>query len=169
MVKFAAEIFGFLVIIVVIYRYIVPPLRKAMTARQATIGSEFDEARKAKEDAEAAETKYKKSIGRAEQEAAQLRDSARAQSEQILEELGAKAHQEAERIAERGRQQLAAERDRLVRELRTEMGTLAVDLASKIVHDFLADEARRGATVDRFLDDLDRRGSEQPAPVSAST
>ena len=42
-----------------------------------------------------------------------------------------------------------------MRELRTEVGTIAVDLASKIVGESLADEARRKGTVDRFLSDLE--------------
>ncbi len=35
------------------------------------------------------------------------------------------------------------------------MGTLAVDLASRIVGESLEDEARRKGTVDRFLADLE--------------
>jgi F-type H+-transporting ATPase subunit b len=45
-----------------------------------------------------------------------------------------------------------------VRELRTEVGTLAVDLASKIVGESLADEARQKGTVERFLTELEASG-----------
>ena len=44
-----------------------------------------------------------------------------------------------------------------MRELRAEVGTLAVDLASKIVGESLADEARSRGTVDRFITELERR------------
>ena len=40
----------------------------------------------------------------------------------------------------------------IVRELRAEVGTLAVDLAGRIVGESLADEARRRGTVERFLE-----------------
>jgi F-type H+-transporting ATPase subunit b len=46
-----------------------------------------------------------------------------------------------------------------VRDLRSEIGTLAVDLASKIVGEALADEARRQGTVERFIDELGAAGS----------
>ena len=38
------------------------------------------------------------------------------------------------------------------------MGTLAVDLASRIVGESLADEARSRGTVDRFINELDATG-----------
>ena len=48
-----------------------------------------------------------------------------------------------------------AERATIVRELRAEVGTLAVELASRIVGESLADEARRRCTVERFLSELE--------------
>jgi len=152
-----AEIFGFVVILVVLWRYVVPPARTAMKARQEAIRAQFAEARDAKEQAEAAEAEFKDSINDADAEAAQILESAQHQAEQILEELRVKAEQEAERIAERGRQQLAAERDSLVRELRAQTGALVVGLASRIVGETLTDDARRAATVERFLAELDAR------------
>lgn len=157
--SFIAEIFAFIVIIVLIYRYVVPSLRKAMRRQQQVIGAQFAEAREAKEQAEAAEAKYQASIRDARAEAEQMRQSARAQGEQIRAELRAKAQEESDRIAERGRQQLAAERDSVVRELRAEMGTLAVELATRIVAESLTDETRRAATVERFIEELERKSA----------
>ena len=71
----------------------------------------------------------------------------------------AKAREESDRIIAAGKEALAAERATIVRELRAEVGTLAIDLASKIVGESLADEARRKGTVDRFLERPGERGS----------
>ncbi|HZS19787.1 MAG TPA: hypothetical protein VFA63_02235, partial [Pseudonocardiaceae bacterium] len=38
--------------------------------------------------------------------------------------------------------------------MRSELGNLAVTLASRIVGESVADDARRAGTVDRFLDEL---------------
>ena len=59
------------------------------------------------------------------------------------------------RILARGEEQLAANRQSVVNELRGQLGALAVELAGKVVGESLADEARRRGTVDRFLDQLD--------------
>ncbi len=46
-----------------------------------------------------------------------------------------------------------------MRELRSEVGTLAVDLAGRIVGEALADEARSRGTVERFINELGPAGS----------
>lgn len=171
--KFLAELFAFAVILFVIFRYVVPPMRVAMRRRQEAIGAQFDEAREAKEQAEAAEARYQASIRDAQAEADQLRQSAVSQAEQILVELRERAEEESERIAERGRQQLAAERDSVVRHLRAEMGTLAAELATHLVVESLNDPARRNATVERFISDLEigvvRRGGRGESSPALST
>jgi F-type H+-transporting ATPase subunit b len=49
-----------------------------------------------------------------------------------------------------------AERARIILvQLRAEVGTLAVDLASRIVGESLQDQARQSGVVDRFLSDLE--------------
>jgi F-type H+-transporting ATPase subunit b len=66
----------------------------------------------------------------------------------------AQAREESDRIIAAGRDALVAERSTIVRELRAELGGLAVDLAGRIVGESLADEARRHGTVERFLAEL---------------
>jgi F-type H+-transporting ATPase subunit b len=47
--------------------------------------------------------------------------------------------------------------------LRTEVGTLAVDLASRVVGESLENEARQRRVVERFIEDLEN----QPAATGA--
>ena len=54
----------------------------------------------------------------------------------------------------------AMDRQRALASLRAEVGSLAVELASRVVGESLADEARQRRTVDRFLAELD--GSSAP-------
>jgi len=70
-----------------------------------------------------------------------------------------KAREESDRIIAAGREQLAAQRESIVRDLRSEVGTLAVDLAGRIVGESLADEARSRGTVERFIAELDAAGT----------
>ena len=55
----------------------------------------------------------------------------------------------------RGEEQLARQRGAIVRELRGEIGTLAIELAEKIVDQRLSDDAQVSATVDAFLAGLE--------------
>ena len=68
------------------------------------------------------------------------------------------AQAEARRITESAQQQIQSERQQALIALRSEVGTLATDLASRVVGESLTDEARQSRVVDRFLDDLEQRG-----------
>ncbi|MEP6696887.1 MAG: F0F1 ATP synthase subunit B [Pseudonocardiales bacterium] len=159
------ELIAFVVVIAVIYRYVNPPLRKAMAQRQGVIRAEFDEAREAKEAAEAAEARFRSSISDVEAEVAEIRDSAERLAQQIVEDLKVKAREEADRIGQRAQQQLAADREAMIRGIRAETSTLVVDLAGRLVVEALSDEARRAATIDRFLAGLDDLADAIPAPA----
>ena len=72
-----------------------------------------------------------------------------------MAESRTRAAAEAARIVENAQRQIDAERQQASVSLRNEVGTLATDLASKIVGESLADEARRSRVVERFLDELE--------------
>ena len=81
--------------------------------------------------------------------------TARAEAGQIVAEARQKATAEAARVTETAQRQIEAERQQAAVALRTDVGALATELASKIVGESLADEARRSRVVERFLDELD--------------
>jgi F-type H+-transporting ATPase subunit b len=151
---FIAELIAFLIVLGVLWRYVVPPVSKAMSERQAMIKAQLDEGRQASERLKQAEADYRKAMEEARTTAATIRDQARADAAAIREEMLEQAVQERDRFLEAGREQLAHERDALVRELRAELGDLAVQLASRILGESLAEEARQRGTVDRFLAEL---------------
>ncbi len=86
---------------------------------------------------------------------------ARAEAQRIIEDLRAQAQEESARIVQRGEDQLTAQRSQLVRELRGEIGTLAVELSEKIVGQRLADDAAIRGTVDAFLADIERQAASE--------
>lgn len=163
---FLAELVLFGLLFGVVWRFVVPPIQRAMRERQELIRAQFDEAREAQERAEAAEADYQRTLDEARAQAAQIREEARAKGRQVVEEARAKAQAEADRELVHGRQHLTAERDSLVRDLRGGVGDLAVDLASRVVGDSLADEARDAGWVEEFLSQAD--ASTAAPPVSAS-
>jgi F-type H+-transporting ATPase subunit b len=151
---FIAQLLAFLLVLGILWRYVVPPVRKAVAAREETIRAQLEEGRQASERLKQAEAEYRKAMDEARTTAAQIRDQARADAGAIREEMLERAGQERDRIIESGREQLASERQTLVRELRAELGTLAVELASRILGESLAEEARQRGTVERFLAEL---------------
>ena len=148
-------IISFAILYVLYKRVVVPRLETMLAERQRTIEGGIERAEAMQAEAKAALEQYRAQLAEARTEAAQIRDAARAEGQQILEQLRAQAQEESARIVARGEEQLATQKQQLVNELRGQIGTLAVDLAGRVVGESLAEDARRRGTVDRFLAELD--------------
>src|ERR687894_3243351 len=151
---FFVELVIFLLVLAVVWRYVVPPVKRAMNERQEMVRRQIEESEQARTRLEEAESRYSEALAEARVEAAKIREAARADAQEIKDEMRQQAEQEVARIRQRGEEQLATQRDQVVRELRGELGKLAVTLAGRIVGESLDDDARRAGTVDRFLDEL---------------
>jgi F-type H+-transporting ATPase subunit b len=152
---FFVELGAFLLLFFLLARYVIPPINKAMTARQEAIRTEFAELDQAKQAAKDAEAEFQAQIADARKEAARLREQAREDGAQIIAEMREQAQTEANRIVEHAQAQIAAERQQALTTLRAEVGTLATSLAGRIVGESLADDDRSSRVVDRFLEDLE--------------
>jgi F-type H+-transporting ATPase subunit b len=155
---FIVELVAFATIVWILGKYVIPPINKAMTARQEAIRTQFAELDEAKADARKAEADYKEQLNDAKHEAARIREEAREQGAQIVQEAREKAQVEADRIIEHAHTQIEADRKSAVASLRRDVGTLATTLAGKIVGESMDDDERQGRVVERFLADLEETG-----------
>jgi len=147
---------AFMVLLVVLGKFVWPQFETAYAARTKAIEGGIAKAEEAQNEARAALDRYNQQLAGAREEAAKIREDARAQSQSIRDDMLAQAHSETERIAAAGRAQLDAQRAQIVAELRSDLGRVSVELAGKVVGESLKDEARQTRTVERFLADLDR-------------
>ena len=160
---FIVELVAFAIMLFILGRYVIPPINRAMTARQEAIRSQFAELEEAKDDARKAEEEFKAQIADARHEAARIREEAREQGAQIIAELRQQGQEEAARIVSHAHAQIQAERQQAVTSLRAEVGTLATTLAGRIVGESLEDDERSTRVVDRFLADLETLEASQTA------
>ena len=152
---FLVELAAFGLMLFILGKWVVPPINRAMTARQDAIRKQFADLDEAKQDAREAEEQFKAQIADARHEAARIREDAREQGAQIIAEMREQAQSEAGRIVEHAHAQISAERQHAVTTLRAEVGALATALAGRIVGESLEDDERSGRVVDRFLADLE--------------
>jgi len=151
-----AEIFAFLIILFVLYRYVWPILASMAGKRQDAIQQQVEDSEEAARNLELAQSRLESALAEARGEVARLRDTARADADRIREELREQADREVERIRQRGQEQLIAQRDQTVRQLRAEVGVLLMQLAERLIVESLSDDDARVSTVDQFLDELDQ-------------
>jgi len=157
---FFVELFAFALLVFVIGRYIIPPINKAMSDRQESIRRQFEESEQAKAAAEAAEREFREQLSEARHEAARIREDAREQGAAIIAEMRVQAQAEANRINAAAHAQMEADRQRVLTELRAEVGDLAVSLAGLIVGESLDDDKRQQRTVERFIADLEAQDTD---------
>lgn len=147
---------AFTLLFLTLRKFVVPMFEKAYTDRTNAIQGGMERAEKAQLEAQRALVQYNEQLSKAREEAQTLREEARVQGAAIIEDLRAKAQDEAARITATAHASIEAERQQAIASLRNEVGTLAVDLASKIVGEALEDQARQSRVVDRFLEDLEK-------------
>jgi len=144
-----------IIIGIVMMRYVLPRFQSVLDDRTEKIEGGLAQAETAQAEAQAALAEYHQQLADARTEAARIRDEARTEATAILAESRTRATAEAARIVEAAQRQIDAERQQASISLRTEVGRLATDLASKIVGESLEDTARQSRVVDRFLAELE--------------
>lgn len=163
--EFIVGLVFFAIIYIIVKRKVVPSLEAIYAERTAAIEGGIEKAAAAQAEANAALESYKEQLAEAREEAGRIREQARTEGAQIIAELRERAQSEAARITAAADQQIAAERQQAMVQLRSDVGALATELASRIVGESLADEARQSRVVDRFLDELEASESAQTAAV----
>jgi len=152
---FFVEILLFLIILFVFYKFIVPPLTKAMADREEMNRKQAEDREEAIRRLQEAEERYEAALADARKEASAIRDEARAEAQHIRDQLRADTDREVARIREQGEEQLAQQRQQVLGELRQDIGGLSTELASRIIGVPMGADGPQRETVERFLAELD--------------
>ena len=133
----------FLIVLFVMWRFVVPPVRKAMADRRDMVQRQADESRKADEKFAGAEQRYREALSEARNEAAKIRDTARAEGQKVLDDLRGRASAEVAQLRTAGDEELAAQRDQVMGDLEPQVAELSRVLASRIVGENVAAGGRK--------------------------
>jgi F-type H+-transporting ATPase subunit b len=144
----------FAIIFFALWKQVLPRLSSMLAARTDAIEGGLKRADEAQAEANEVLTRYRAQLADARHEAARLREQAKEEAAQIVAQGKADGAAERERIIASANAQIEADRQQALTSLRTEVGSLAVELASKIVGESLADEARQSRMIDRFLGEI---------------
>ena len=144
----------FVVILVFFWLKVLPNVKALLDTRAAAIEGNIEKADAAQKEAEAALAKYTAQLADARAEAGQIRDAARADGQKIVAEAKDAAVVEATRVTQAAQAQIEAERQAALVSLRSEVGSLALDLAAGVIGQALKDDKKSQALVNDFLGDL---------------
>ena len=155
MSTFIGQLIGFAVIVLLVWRYVVPPVRKMMADQQNAVRQQLADSAAAADRLAEASRAHEKAKEDAKAEAKRITEEAQSDAKRIVEQLHAQADSEVERIKVQGAKQVELLRAQLIRQLRQDTGAESVRRAGELVRGFVGKPAQQSATVDRFLDDLD--------------
>jgi F-type H+-transporting ATPase subunit b len=123
----------FLALLVVLGKFVWRPILGALDAREELNRGHARAAEESRREAETLRRDYEARLAHVEVRTKELLSQAEADARRIREEMLKTAQAEAEKIAAKTREQLAEEQRRLVRELRTEVASLTVAAAEKMI------------------------------------
>ena len=146
-----------------------PIFEQTFAERRDAIEGGMERAKTAEEQAKETLAQYREQLADARHEAARLREDAREQGATIIAEMRETAQAEARRLTDGAHAQIEADKAQALVSLRSQVGTLATDLAGRIVGESLTDDERQRRVVDRFLAELESKADAGATSVTDST
>jgi F-type H+-transporting ATPase subunit b len=144
------QIFNFLIIFVVLRAWVYKPILGLLERRRTTIAEGLEDARIASEARQNAEQEAEKILADAQAKASQIVREANERAETQGKEVIAVAESDAAKKREETLAEVESERERILGELRGQVGTLAIAAAQKLINASL-DEQRQRVLIDEFF------------------
>lgn len=123
----------FLVTAALLYRFAWGPLVRQIQARNDKIEAGLRSAAEAEQRLRSASADIERQLDEARRQAREILSRAHSEATADAEEVRARARREAEAQVERARADIAVERDRALQELRTQVGSMVVEAAGKVL------------------------------------
>lgn len=140
---FFIELAVSIVLILLIYKYVIPPLNKAMEERQEKIRSSLEAADQARADAEAADDERRTVLEEARHQAREIVAQANRTAEQVRTDAQGRGQSEYERIVATAETEIELARQRAVEESAARMGEIVMDVVERVIGREVAVEAHR--------------------------
>ena len=142
-----------LAIFFVARKYLFKPVHKIITDRQKEIDGMYEQAGKAKAEAESMQAEYQQKLSEAQAASDRMVKEAVVRGQNREEEIVRQANAEAAAILDKAAADAALEKKKAINEAKNEISALAVSIAEKVVAREL-NEKDQSALVDHFIDEL---------------
>lgn len=147
------------IIAFVLGKLVIPKVLATLDERAEKIEGGIKAGEAARAEAEAMRASFGEAEEEARREAAAIRDRANQDAKAIVADGRTKAESEAQRLAANAGRQIEADRQAAEISLRTDVGLMAAELASRIVGEALTDGDMQARVIDRFLNELEAESS----------
>ena len=137
------QIVGFILLVLVLKKYLFGPINGVLEARQNDIQGTLDQIHQDRQAMETSRREYEARLATIEAEARDRIQAAIKEAQEMKDEIVGSARGEAERLVSHAREEIVREKQQALVELRTQVADLAVNAAGKILHRSVDDRAHR--------------------------
>lgn len=130
---FIAQLINFLVVLLVLWKWMYKPLVKLLDQRAERIADSVKKAQEIEEQLSKTKNEQVQILNQAKTEAAQILSQAHTDAEKRKQEMVENAKQEVQRVVSQGKEQLKAEKVAMIRDAKSEIVEIVVAAAEKIL------------------------------------
>jgi|RhiMetdeSRZDD1v2_1073273.scaffolds.fasta_scaffold509053_3 F-type H+-transporting ATPase subunit b len=124
---------AFVVLLLVMWKYALPPVRNMMKQREDRIRDDLERAEQARTEAEGELANYRRQVADARNEAAGIVEEARQSADEVKRQIQSQAESDAAEVRARAQEDIRLAADRAQADLQGRVAELSIELAEKIV------------------------------------
>jgi F-type H+-transporting ATPase subunit b len=147
------QVINFLLLLYLLNRFLFKPLLARMDERSAKIEKGLEDAETAARDRELARAEREAAVSEARKEAAEMLARSNKIAEDTRNEILTEARSESEKVTQRAREEINAEKEKAMAELRATVADLALEAAAKLVRTQM-DSGTQRRLVEDFLKEV---------------
>lgn len=144
----------FILLLILLGKFAWKPILSAIKTREKGIEDALASAESALNDMRELKSNNEKILNEARAERDVMLKEARDTKESIIAEAKTKATQETERILKTAREQIIAEKNAAITELKNQVATLSIDIAEKILKSDLSSDEKQKALVSSLMKEV---------------
>lgn len=145
---------AFLVVLLFLAKYALPSIIGSVENRKQYIDDSLRKAHEASERLENVRKEGDALLQEAHEKQARILQDAGQARDAIVEKAQNQAREEGSRLLSEARLQIDSERKNAVREIRSQVAQLSVQIAEKLLREKLSDDTKQMELIDRLLDDI---------------
>ena len=147
---FLAQICNLMIQLVIFKKFLLKPIKQVIADRKAKADSEIADAQKLRTEAEAMKAEYEQNLQNARTEANQIVTAAQKTATARSEEIVGEARAQAAALKQKAEADIAQERKKAVNEVKDEIGSIAMEIASKVVEREISEKDHKDL-IDEFI------------------
>lgn len=144
---------AFLVVFVLVAKYGFPVITKMVEDRKNYIDESLQKAREANEKLASIQQESERILDEARAKQAEILKQAKATGDSIVSEARQKAQEEGGKLLQDAKNQIAAEKENALRDIRQTVADLSIVIAEKVVRQELSKDKEHQKLIERMLDE----------------